>query len=122
MSKIDYFQLTLNHEGSDDPDVELDDGLVVEEAQAVLRPPPKYSVIMVNDDFTPMDFVVAVLQKFFNMTLEQATEVMLAVHTKGRAVCGTFTKDIAETKAAQVNQLARENQHPLLCEIEQAQA
>ncbi len=73
---------------------------------------------MLNDDYTPMEFVVEVLQMFFAMGREQATQIMLAVHTQGRAVCGVFTRDIAETKAAQVNQYAQENQHPLLCEIE----
>jgi ATP-dependent Clp protease adaptor protein ClpS len=82
------------------------------------RRPPMYKVVLFNDDYTPMDFVVEVLEVFFNLNRELATKVMLAVHTEGRAVCGIFTRDIAETKAAQVNQYARESQHPLLCEIE----
>ncbi|GGM23373.1 hypothetical protein GCM10009425_37770 [Pseudomonas asuensis] len=73
---------------------------------------------MFNDDYTPMEFVVEVLEKFFSMNREQATQIMLVVHTQGKAVCGVFTRDIAETKAMQVNQYARESQHPLLCEIE----
>lgn len=73
---------------------------------------------MLNDDYTPMDFVVEVLEMFFAMGREQATRIMLQVHTQGKAVCGVFTRDIAETKAAQVNQYARQHQHPLLCEIE----
>ena len=71
-----------------------------------------------NDDYTPMDFVVAVLMMFFSMNQEQATQVMLAVHTQGKGVCGSFTRDVAETKAAIVNQYARDNNHPLLCEVE----
>ncbi|ABC29161.1 uncharacterized conserved protein [Hahella chejuensis KCTC 2396] len=75
---------------------------------------------MLNDDYTPMDFVVEVLIRFFNMSEPKATQVMLAVHTQGRAVCGVFTRDIAESKAAQVNQYSSECEHPLLCEIERA--
>ena len=73
---------------------------------------------MLNDDYTPMEFVVHVLQIYFDIGLEKATQVMLTVHTQGRAVCGIYTRDIAETKAAQVVRFARENEHPLLCEIE----
>ena len=73
---------------------------------------------MYNDDYTPMDFVVEVLERFFGLNREQATRIMLTVHTEGKAVCGVFTRDIAETKAEQVNEYARTCQHPLLCEIE----
>ena len=93
-------------------------GLALEESQPELKKPPLFKVILVNDDYTPMEFVVEVLQVFFRMNREQATQVMLAVHTQGKGVCGIFTRDIAETKATQVNQYARENEHPLLCEIE----
>lgn len=85
-----------------------------------LQPPPMYKVVLNNDDYTPMDFVVEILQKFFRMNLEQATEVMLAVHYQGKGVCGIYTAEIAETKVAQVNEYAREYQHPLLCSMEQA--
>jgi len=74
---------------------------------------------MLNDDYTPMDFVVEVLLSFFGMSEEKATQIMLAVHTQGQAVCGVFTRDIAETKAALVNQYSAESGHPLLCEIKQ---
>ena len=94
------------------------EGLELDEAKPKLRRPPLYRVVLLNDDYTPMDFVVEVLEVFFNLNRELATKVMLAVHTEGRAVCGVFTRDIAETKAMQVNQYARESQHPLLCEIE----
>lgn len=96
------------------------DGVAVQEAKPKLKRPPLYKVILLNDDFTPMEFVVHVLEQFFNMNREQAVRVMLQVHTEGKGVCGTFTRDIAETKVAQVNTYARDNQHPLLCTLEQA--
>ena len=77
-----------------------------------------YKVVMLNDDYTPMDFVVEVLERFFGMDAERATRIMLTVHTEGRATCGIYTKDVAETKAMMVNEYARECQHPLLCEID----
>lgn len=88
------------------------------EAKPKLKRPPMYKVLLMNDDYTPMDFVVHVLEIFFGMGPEQATQVMLAVHTKGMGVCGIFPKDIAETKAAQVVQYAKEHQHPLMAEVE----
>lgn len=91
---------------------------VVEKVRPRLRKPPMYRVVMLNDDFTPMEFVVEVLESYFAMNREQATRVMLRVHTEGKAVCGLYTRDIAETKANQVNQYARECDHPLLCEVE----
>lgn len=119
MSKSQYLQLTLNQKEADVFDADLGNGLAVSEAKQGLKPPPMFLVIMLNDDFTPMDFVVEVLEKFFNMPREKATQVMLMVHTKGKAACGIYTKDIAETKTAQVNRYAREKQYPLLCEIQQ---
>ena len=83
------------------------------------QPPPMYKVLLNNDDYTPMDFVIEVLTALFGMNDEQATQVMLKVHTEGKAVCGVFTRDIAETKAALVNQHSAESGHPLLCEIKQ---
>ena len=93
-------------------------GLALEPSKPELKRPPLYKVVLINDDYTPMEFVVEVLEIFFRMNREQATHVMLTVHTQGKGVCGIFTRDIAETKAAQVNQYAREHEHPLLCEIE----
>ena len=93
-------------------------GLALQESKPELKRPPLFKVVLINDDYTPMEFVVDVLESFFSMNREQATHVMLAVHTQGKGVCGIFTRDIAETKAAPVNQYARENEHPLLCEIE----
>lgn len=83
-----------------------------------IKYPSMYKVIILNDDYTPMDFVVNVLERFFGMSVEKATQVMLQVHTEGKGVCGIFTRDIAETKAMQVNEYARNNEHPLLCEVE----
>lgn len=96
------------------------EGFAVEEAKPKLKQPPLYKVIILNDDFTPMDFVVEVLQKFFGMDQEKATQIMLHVHTRGIGVCGLYTRDVAETKVHQVNNYARENQHPLLCTMEKA--
>ncbi len=105
---------------SGDRDTEQDRGTGVLEAPARprLKKPPMYKVVLLNDDYTPMEFVVEVLQMFFGMNREKATQVMLAVHTTGKATCGIFTRDIAETKSAQVNQYSQENQHPLVSEIE----
>jgi ATP-dependent Clp protease adaptor protein ClpS len=89
-----------------------------EEKQAI-KPPSMYRVIINNDDYTPMDFVIEVLMKFFKMDQERATDTMLQVHYKGKAVCGVYSAEIAETKVVQVNQYARESQHPLLCTMEQ---
>ncbi|CAK0754812.1 specificity factor for ClpA-ClpP chaperone-protease complex [Gammaproteobacteria bacterium] len=96
-----------------------DQDSVVEEARPKLREPPMFKVLLLNDDYTPMDFVVQVLEIFFGMNREQATRVMLQVHTRGIGVCGIFTRDIAETKVAQVNEYARSHQHPLLCAMEE---
>jgi ATP-dependent Clp protease adaptor protein ClpS len=95
-------------------------GLVVEEAAPETRQPPLYNVLLLNDDYTPMEFVVDVLERFFRMDRESATRVMLAVHMKGKGVCGVFTYEIAETKVAQVMTYSRDNQHPLMCTLEQA--
>ncbi len=84
------------------------------------RSPRLYRVIIMNDDYTPMDFVILVLQKFFHKDMAEATQIMLAVHQKGSGVCGTFTFEIAETKVYQVNQFARTSEHPLKCIMEQA--
>lgn len=102
------------------PDEERESGFTVKEARPKLRRPPLFKVLLLNDDYTPMEFVVLVLEHFFSMNREKATQVMLHVHTRGVGVCGVFTKDIAETKVAQVNDYARENQHPLMCTMEEA--
>ncbi len=95
-------------------------GVVVEEAAPEVKQPPLYRVVLLNDDYTPMEFVVEVLERFFQMDRESATRVMLEVHMKGKGVCGVFTYEIAETKVAQVVGYSRDNQHPLMCTLEQA--
>ncbi len=94
--------------------------MLVEEERPKLQKPPLYRVILVNDDYTPMEFVVEVLQSVFGMERNNATRVMLEVHTKGKGVCGVFTFEIAETKVAQVTSIAEQQQHPLLCTMEEA--
>lgn len=84
-------------------------------------PPPMYKVVLNNDDYTPMDFVVEVLQRFFSMDMEKANQTMLTIHYHGKAVCGIYTAEIAETKVMQVNQYSRKHQHPLMCTLELAQ-
>ena len=105
---------------SDKENSERSTGIAVQEAPPKLKKPPLYKVVMLNDDYTPMEFVVHVLENFFNLDRMLATRIMLEVHTKGRGVCGVFTHEIAETKVSTVNAYARENQHPLLCTLEQA--
>lgn len=83
--------------------------------------PPMYRVVLLNDDFTPMEFVVQVLMQLFGMNLDQANAVMLEVHHTGRGVCGEFTREIAETRVGQVNQIAREHEYPLMCVMERAE-
>ena len=112
----DEFRSVAENEG----DGERGTGILEAPAKPALKKPPLYRVTLLNDDYTPMDFVVDVLMKFFGMNEEKATQVMLLVHTQGKAVCGVYTRDIAETKAAQVNQYSSECEHPLLCEIERA--
>jgi ATP-dependent Clp protease adaptor protein ClpS len=101
-----------------DPDQDRDIGVIEAPAKPKLKQPSMYKVVILNDDFTPMEFVVEVLQMFFGMNREKATQIMLAIHTTGKATCGIFTRDIAETKSAQVNQHAQDSQHPLVSEIE----
>ena len=117
MGNLQNLRLTLAKDDDNSAD-EFDGGLAVLTAKPKLKRPPMYKVLLLNDDYTPMDFVVEILEIFFSMSREKATQIMLTVHVQGKAVCGIYTRDIAETKAAQVNQYARENQHPLLCEIE----
>lgn len=95
-------------------------GLAVEPARPKLKRPPLFKVILLNDDYTPMEFVVLVLERFFQKDKETATRIMLHVHTRGVGVCGVYTKDVAETKVTQVNEFARANQHPLMCDMEEA--
>ena len=92
----------------------------IEESEPKVDEPPRYNVVLLNDDYTPMEFVVGVLERFFAMDREQAVRVMLHVHTRGKGVCGTYSREIAETKVSKVNQFSRDHQHPLLCTMEHA--
>ena len=107
---------------SDDKPLHRDDdaGLVLEEARPKLKKPPLYKVVLLNDDYTPMEFVVQVLEQVFAMDRTKATRVMLEVHTRGKGVCGVYTYEIAETKVSQVNTVSEQHQHPLLCTMEEA--
>ena len=100
--------------GIDDLDI------AVEEAEPKLKRPPLYRVVLINDDYTPMEFVVEVLETVFGMDRGKATRVMLEVHTKGKGVCGVFSYEIAETRVAQVMSIAQQQQHPLLCTMEES--
>ncbi|HRD92961.1 ATP-dependent Clp protease adapter ClpS [Accumulibacter sp.] len=95
------------------------DNSLLQAQRTQLKPPPLYKVLLLNDDFTPMDFVIVVLQKFFAMDREHATRIMLKVHTDGQGVCGIFPRDVAATKVEQVTAFARSNQHPLACVMEE---
>jgi ATP-dependent Clp protease adaptor protein ClpS len=96
----------------------VDDDSVAVADRVDTKPPPMYRVLLLNDDYTPMDFVVGVLQMVFSMTRQQATQVMLQVHRTGMGTCGVFTKEIADTKVQQVQEIAQEHQHPLQCTME----
>lgn len=104
--------MTAEHTGHDR-------AVLAERAEPRLQRPPRYQVVLLNDDYTPMEFVVDVLERFFAMDRTTATRVMLEVHTKGKGVCGVFTFEIAETKVAQVTTYSRQHQHPLLCTMEE---
>ena len=106
--------MSQHHPGNDD-----DDTLLLEATKPKLSKPPLYKVIILNDDYTPMEFVVHVLEAIFGHNRENATRIMLNVHKSGKGVCGIFTRDIAETKVTQVNSYSRENKHPLLCDMEE---
>lgn len=109
---LDPFITHSNHEDSD---------VAVQVAPPQLQRPPMYVVVLLNDDYTPMDFVIEILQQYFAMNLDQATEVMLTVHYEGKGIAGVYPRDIAETKANQINNFARSQGHPLLCQIEPKQ-
>ena len=102
------------------PNEESESDLSLQESKPELKKPPLYKVLLLNDDFTPMEFVVIVLETFFRMDREKATQIMLHVHTRGVGICGVYTRDIAETKVSQVNDYSRSHQHPLMCTMEEA--
>ncbi len=101
-------------------DWDIDHGLTVEESQPEVKPPRMYKVVLLNDDYTPMDFVVDILMKFFGKTQEEATKIMMQIHFEGKGICGVYRREIAETKVVQVNDYSRANEHPLLCTTEEA--
>ncbi len=103
--------------GKNDP-IGTDDTGIAVKSRAKTKKPSMYKVLMLNDDYTPMEFVVHVLERYFAMSGDQATRIMLHVHQRGVGVCGVFTYEVAETKANQVMDLAREQQHPLQCTVE----
>ncbi len=98
----------------------MQEDLVIQEKKVELKPPSHYEVALLNDDYTPMEFVILVLQKFFIMDREKATHVMLKVHKEGRGVCGVFPKDVASTKVNLVRNFSKAYQHPLQCTMERA--
>ncbi len=108
-------RMSSGQEDGNDGDI----GIATEASKPALKRPPLYKVVLLNDDYTPMEFVVEVLRAFFGMNPETATRVMLKVHTEGKGVCGVFSKDVAETKAEQVNQYSAECEQPLLCAVEE---
>lgn len=114
-----YIDWHLNPRMSDaeNPDHEQGD-VAVQTAPPEVKRPPMYAVVLMNDDYTPMDFVIEILQQYFALNLDQATQVMLTVHYEGKGEAGVYPRDIAETKANQVNNYARSQGHPLLCQIE----
>ena len=95
------------------------EGTVLEAKKAKVKSPPMFKVLLLNDDYTPMDFVVLVLQKFFSLSREKATQIMLKVHREGAGVCGVYPRDVAATKVEQVLAYARQHQHPLRCVMEE---
>jgi ATP-dependent Clp protease adaptor protein ClpS len=97
------------------PDSEL-----LEKEKTAVKPPSMYNVILMNDDYTPMDFVIEILERFFAMDIDQATQVMLKVHYEGKAICGTYTAEVAEMKVTQVSLHSKKHEHPLLCIMERA--
>jgi ATP-dependent Clp protease adaptor protein ClpS len=100
--------------------IEEDDTILLEHTKPKLKKPSLYKVVLINDDYTPMEFVVHILESIFQHDREKATQIMLHVHKQGKGVCGLYTKDVAETKVVQVNNYSKENKHPLLCDMEEA--
>ena len=117
-TNVDSFETKVCCGPDDEKEFDQDLDTITQEEKPELKKPPLYKVVLINDDYTPMDFVVDILRVFFGMNIEKATQVMLKVHTEGKGVCGVFSKDVAETKAAQVNDYSRECEQPLLCSIE----
>ena len=105
---------------NDNDSTSSDLGAVVLEKEPEVKEPPSYQVVLINDDYTPMEFVVMVLEKIFNKKQEEATQIMLHVHKNGIGVCGTFTYEVAESKCKSVMDMAKKNEHPLQCTMEKS--
>jgi ATP-dependent Clp protease adaptor protein ClpS len=120
ISNCSYFlsEITLNSDEENNDDFKNKFSSIVLEEKPKLKKPPLYKVIMLNDDYTPMEFVIEMLQTYFSKSQEQATEIMLHIHQKGIGICGLYTYEIAESKATQVLDKARKNQHPLQIKLE----
>ena len=114
---IGIWQLSMSID-KNSPDRQHEDDPVVEESRPKLKKPRMFQAVLLNDDYTPMEFVVELIEQFFYKSRENATQIMLKIHTEGKGVCGVYTEDVAETKAAVVNQYSMDHQHPLLCQIE----
>ena len=114
----DQKNVKILQSSSSDTHPSSDQGTVVLEDKPELKEPPLYQVVLLNDDFTPMDFVIYILQSIFGYEHERSTQIMLAVHSKGKGVCGIFPKEIAEMKSHEINELARTHEHPLVSDIE----
>ena len=106
--------MSENEEGDEDQELLI-------KTKPKTKRPPLYKVLLINDDYTPMEFVIYVLQSFFGFDKEKATQIMLSVHTKGKGICGVFTREVAETKSMHINNFAQQNEHPLISEIEPAE-
>ena len=120
INNSNYFlsEITLNSDEENNDDFKNKFSSIVLEEKPKLKKPPLYKVIMINDDYTPMEFVIEMLQTYFSKSQEQATEIMLHIHQKGIGICGLYTYEIAESKATQVLDKARKNQHPLQIKLE----
>ena len=114
---IGIWQLSMSID-KNSTDWQHEDDTVVEESRPKLKKPRMFQAVLLNDDYTPMEFVVELIEQFFYKSRENATQIMLKIHTDGKGVCGIYTEDVAETKAAVVNQYSMDHQHPLLCQIE----
>ncbi|MDR0479876.1 MAG: ATP-dependent Clp protease adapter ClpS [Burkholderiaceae bacterium] len=108
------------HPATPPPPDEDGGAVIVEKAPQKVKPPQRYQVVMLNDDYTPMEFVVVVIQEYFGKDRETATQIMLRIHLDGRGICGIYTRDVANTKVAQVLEAARQSGHPLQCVCEPA--
>jgi ATP-dependent Clp protease adaptor protein ClpS len=115
VASLNGYNLLMAHKFDSDSG----NGTILEEKKAKVKPPPMYKVMLLNDDYTPMEFVVSTIQKFFSKSREQATQIMLKVHREGMGVCGIYPKDVAGTKVDLVTQHARAHQHPLQCTMDE---